>query len=77
MYLDAATKLEPLACGWRAWSLLIPPVQQAMNLAFRHVACFRNVQKYDVSEFRRRAPMRTRGADVPGADDGDFSSSHM
>jgi L-ascorbate metabolism protein UlaG (beta-lactamase superfamily) len=36
-YLRANVKIEPLFCGWLAWSHLLSPVQSAMNLAFRYL----------------------------------------
>ncbi len=37
LYLRSETKIEPLTCGWYAWGHLIPPVQHALNLAFRQL----------------------------------------
>src|SRR5882724_11447166 len=37
VYLRANVKLEPLFCGWLAWSHLLAPVQSAMNVAFRYL----------------------------------------
>src|SRR5262245_50942530 len=37
LYLRADVKLEPLLCGWYAWSHMLSPVQAAMNLAFRYL----------------------------------------
>lgn len=36
-YLDPAVKMEPLVCGWVAWSHLLSPAQAAMNVAFRYL----------------------------------------
>jgi len=40
VYLKSGTKLEPLSARWYAWSHLISPVQNAMNMAFRHTPMF-------------------------------------
>lgn len=37
VYLKPRATLEPLVCGWYAWTHLISPIQCAMNLAFRCV----------------------------------------
>jgi L-ascorbate metabolism protein UlaG (beta-lactamase superfamily) len=37
VFLQPATKIEPLVCGWYAWAHLVAPVQRAMNIAFRHI----------------------------------------
>jgi L-ascorbate metabolism protein UlaG (beta-lactamase superfamily) len=37
VFLKPDVKIEPLVAGWYAWSHLIAPVQQAMNLAFRQL----------------------------------------
>jgi L-ascorbate metabolism protein UlaG (beta-lactamase superfamily) len=37
VFLKPDVKIEPLVGGWYAWSHLIAPVQQAMNLAFRQL----------------------------------------
>lgn len=37
VFLKPDVKIEPLACGWYAWSHLIPPAQLAMNVAFRQL----------------------------------------
>jgi len=42
VYLASDTKIEPLAFRWYAWSHLVSPVQQALNLAFRHVPMLRS-----------------------------------
>ncbi|KGI78496.1 MBL fold metallo-hydrolase [Oleiagrimonas soli] len=42
IYLDSDTKIEPLAFRWYAWGHLVSPVQQALNLAFRHVPMLRS-----------------------------------
>jgi L-ascorbate metabolism protein UlaG (beta-lactamase superfamily) len=35
VYLRPEVKIEPLACGWYAWTHLVPPAQLAMNIKFR------------------------------------------
>jgi L-ascorbate metabolism protein UlaG (beta-lactamase superfamily) len=37
LYLKPHIKLEPLFCGWYAWSHLLSPVQAAMNISFRYL----------------------------------------
>jgi L-ascorbate metabolism protein UlaG (beta-lactamase superfamily) len=37
VYLKPEVKIEPLSCGWYAWSHLISPHQHAMNIAYRHI----------------------------------------
>lgn len=37
VYLGSDTKLEPLVFRWYAWGHLVSPVQQALNLAYRHL----------------------------------------
>lgn len=37
VYLRPETKIEPLVCGWYAWTHLVSPLQLAMNVAFRHI----------------------------------------
>ena len=37
VFLRPDVKVEPLAAGWYAWSHLIAPAQQAMNIAFRQL----------------------------------------
>lgn len=37
VWLDADTKMEPLACRWYAWPHLVSPAVLALNLAFRHL----------------------------------------
>src|SRR5688500_3289855 len=37
VYLRANVKVEPLACGWYAWTHLVSPAQRAMNVAFRQL----------------------------------------
>ncbi len=36
-YLKASVKVEPLIDRWHAWTHLLAPAQQAMNLAFRYL----------------------------------------
>ena len=42
IYLSQATKVEPLCCRWYAWSHVISPVQQALNVAFRQLPLLRS-----------------------------------
>ena len=42
VYLATKTKVEPLCCGWYAWSHLISPVQHALNVAFRQMPLLRS-----------------------------------
>jgi len=37
VFLGPETKIEPLVCGWYAWTHLISPLQHAMNVAYRHI----------------------------------------
>jgi L-ascorbate metabolism protein UlaG (beta-lactamase superfamily) len=42
VFLQPEVKLELLAFRWYAWPHLIPPLQHAMNLAFRHIPLLRS-----------------------------------
>jgi L-ascorbate metabolism protein UlaG (beta-lactamase superfamily) len=42
VFLRSDTKIEPLSAGWYTWGHLVPPVQQALNLAFRQVPLMRS-----------------------------------
>jgi hypothetical protein len=35
VFLKPETKIEPLICGWYAWTHMVSPLQCAMNLAYR------------------------------------------
>lgn len=37
LFLKSETKIEPLSCGWYVWGHLVPPIQHALNLAFRQL----------------------------------------
>lgn len=37
LFLRSDTKIEPLSCGWYVWGHLVPPLQHAINLAFRQL----------------------------------------
>jgi len=37
VFLKPEVKLEPLLCGWYAWTHLISPVQHAMNVTYRQL----------------------------------------
>ena len=37
VYLRPSVKIEPLFCGWLAWSHLLSPVQSGMNFCFRYL----------------------------------------
>ena len=37
LFLRSDTKIEPLSCGWYVWGHLVPPIQHALNLAFRQL----------------------------------------
>jgi Diiron non-heme beta-hydroxylase N-terminal domain len=37
VYLRPEVKIEPLVCGWYAWTHLASPLQQAMNVAYRQI----------------------------------------
>jgi L-ascorbate metabolism protein UlaG (beta-lactamase superfamily) len=37
LFLRPDIKMEPLVCGWYAWTHLLSPAQHAMNVAFRHL----------------------------------------
>lgn len=45
VYLKPITKLEPLVCGWYAWTHLVSPVQFAMNLAYRYIPLLQSFLK--------------------------------
>jgi L-ascorbate metabolism protein UlaG (beta-lactamase superfamily) len=42
VYLRSTTKIEPLCARWAAWSHLISPVQQALNLQYRQLPMLRS-----------------------------------
>jgi len=42
VYLSSITKMEPLCGRWYAWGHLVSPVQQALNVAFRHTPSFQS-----------------------------------
>ncbi|GLQ98961.1 MBL fold metallo-hydrolase [Dyella mobilis] len=42
VFLASDTKLEPLVFGWYAWSHLVSPMQQALNLAYRQLPMLRS-----------------------------------
>ena len=42
VYLRSDTKIEPLACGWYVWGHLVPPIQQAFNIAFRQLSLLKS-----------------------------------
>lgn len=44
-FLKPGVKLEPLICGWYAWSYMIPPAQHALNLANRHIPLLQSFAK--------------------------------
>jgi L-ascorbate metabolism protein UlaG (beta-lactamase superfamily) len=37
VFLRPETKIEPLVCGWYAWTHLVSPLQHAMNVTYRHI----------------------------------------
>jgi L-ascorbate metabolism protein UlaG (beta-lactamase superfamily) len=44
-YLKPEAILEPLVCGWHAWSHLLSPAQHAHNIAFRHIVLMESFLK--------------------------------
>jgi len=42
VYLSSITKIEPLSGRWYAWGHLVSPIQQALNVAFRHTPSFQS-----------------------------------
>jgi L-ascorbate metabolism protein UlaG (beta-lactamase superfamily) len=42
LFLRSDTKIEPLSCGWYAWGHLVPPIQHAINIAFRQLSLLRS-----------------------------------
>ena len=42
LYLRSDTKMEPLSCGWYTWGHLVPPIQQALNIAFRQLSLLKS-----------------------------------
>lgn len=42
LFLRSETKIEPLSCGWYVWGHLVPPVQHALNLAFRQLSLLKS-----------------------------------
>lgn len=42
LFLRSDTKIEPLSCGWYTWGHLVPPVQHAINIAFRQLSLLRS-----------------------------------
>jgi L-ascorbate metabolism protein UlaG (beta-lactamase superfamily) len=73
VYLKRSTRIEPLACRWWAWSHLVAPVQQAMNIAFRQVPLLRSfVEDYEIHALTSEDPrllggpyVHLRVADLP------------
>ncbi len=73
VYLKDQTKIEPLNGRWYVWSHLVPPVQHAFNVAFRHLPSIRSfVSNAAVHEAASKNPnmlgsafMELGKADVP------------
>jgi len=42
VFLRPDVKIEPLTCGWYAWSHLIAPATQAMNVTYRQIPLLRS-----------------------------------
>src|SRR5882724_1676789 len=42
VFLRSDTKIEPLSCGWYTWGHLLPPIQHALNIAFRQLPLLRS-----------------------------------
>lgn len=42
VYLREQTKIEPLVCRWYAWSHLVSPVQQALNIVYRYLPALKS-----------------------------------
>ncbi len=42
VYLRPQVTIEPLVCGWYAWTHLIAPAQHAMNVLYRHIPLLRS-----------------------------------
>ncbi|GLQ87766.1 MBL fold metallo-hydrolase [Dyella flagellata] len=74
VFLASDTKLEPLVFRWYAWSHLISPLQQALNLAFRQLPMLKSfIANPAVHEAASKNPKMLGGnflelskSDVPG-----------
>src|SRR5262245_2005099 len=65
VFLRQDTKIEPLCCRWYAWSHLISPVQQALNVAFRQLPLLQSfVASPAVHEAAARDPKLKGGSFV-------------
>ena len=49
---------------------------RSRRFAFGHVAGLRDIEQDDVAQLGGGAPVGGGGADVAGADDGDFGTTH-
>ena len=57
LYLKRSTRIEPLACRWWAWSHLVAPAQQAMNIAFRQIPLLRSfIEDYAIHAVTSQDP---------------------
>lgn len=57
VYLKRSTRLEPLACRWWAWSHLVAPAQQAMNITFRQIPLLRSfIEDYAIHALTSEDP---------------------
>lgn len=73
VYLNADTKIEPLACRWYAWPHLVSPVQHALNIAFRQLPILKSfISNPSVHEAASKDPkflcapfIQTTQRDVP------------
>ena len=45
VFLRPETKIEPLVCGWYAWTHLVSPLQHAMNVTYRHIPLLKSFLK--------------------------------
>ncbi|WP_266167853.1 MBL fold metallo-hydrolase [Dyella subtropica] len=63
VFLASDTKIEPLAFRWYAWGHLVSPVQQALNLAFRHLPMLKSfIANPGVHEAASKNPKMLGGA---------------
>jgi L-ascorbate metabolism protein UlaG (beta-lactamase superfamily) len=42
LFLRSDTKIEPLSYGWYVWGHLVPPIQHAINIAFRQLSLLKS-----------------------------------
>lgn len=71
VFLHSTTKLEPLAFRWYAWPHLLPPLQHALNMAFRHIPLLQSFLTNPSAHVRAAADLRLLGGpfiDVPSSE---------